>query len=229
MRKSGKVLLAFAVLFFGGLILSGEGFAWGDAIGMTGLFVGLPVWFAIRSSERGKPRTWPYVIAVFFAAVIVSMYLPEKTAVEVVAQQPTPAMTVEPTRTPEPTSTPTATPTPEPTATPAPGESRETAYVLTVDEFVKEIKKNKKAAAEKYNGKYVELTGKITDISVIGDSITGYYVYGKRLGKGLNITCWVYDSISLDLFTGKKATFQGIVREITTVHNTELGECVIIK
>lgn len=99
-------------------------------------------------------------------------------------------------------------------------------YSVSASDFAKEIKKNKSSAAKKYNGKCIEITGEITDISK-HSSMTGYYVCGKRGGSGLKVTCWVDAKNDTELSVGNTATFQGIVREVTTANNTEIGECII--
>ena len=65
-----------------------------------------------------------------------------------------------------------------------------------------------------------------TDISD-GGIMTGYYVYGKRGDSGLKITCWVDDANDTGLRVGEAATFEGVVREVTTVNNTEIALCLI--
>lgn len=249
MRKSTLLVLFSIVLFFGGGVLSSKTDRIGIMMAIAAVMICLPMAYIVRSNEKGKPKKWPYFFVVMSALFILTGFLPSESNVnqnnintptpEAVATLAPAMTTIEPNIIPtvepkilpttEPTIMPTAEQTPQPTIEPGPGETREMAYVLTVNEFVKEIMKNKEAAAKKYNGKYVELTGKITDISTVGKKLTGYYVNGKKGGSGLKITCWVSDSISLSLFTGSKATFRGIVREITTVNNTEIGECEIIK
>ena len=56
----------------------------------------------------------------------------------------------------------------------------------------------------------------------------GYYLYGKRGEDGLKITCWINEDKQLTS-VGKTETFLGVVREITIVNNTEIGDCIIVE
>jgi hypothetical protein len=106
------------------------------------------------------------------------------------------------------------------------GESSANPIVISVDELVSEINTDIDAAKAKYNGKWVEITGKITFVS---DSagMTGYYLHGEKGEEGLKITCWVYDENAVNLSVGDTATFLGAMREVTTFNNTEIGDCVV--
>lgn len=99
-------------------------------------------------------------------------------------------------------------------------------YIVTVEELVKEIDSDIEAAKEKYNGKWIEITGTITYISGEGEFV-GYYLYGERGKDGLKITCWVEGEESNLLKVGDEVTFIGAVREITIVNNTEIGLCAV--
>ena len=57
--------------------------------------------------------------------------------------------------------------------------------------------------------------------------MTGYYLHGEKGGEGLKITCWVYDENAVNLSVGDTATFVGAMREVTTVNNTEVGDCIV--
>ena len=102
----------------------------------------------------------------------------------------------------------------------------EVAYSVSVSELVNEIKKDKTAAGEKYNGQWIEITGKVTYISESA-GMTGYYLWGERGGNGLNITCWVDEADDIGLSVGDTVTFIGAMREVSTFNNTEIGLCVI--
>lgn len=102
----------------------------------------------------------------------------------------------------------------------------EIAYSLSISELVAEINKDKDLAGEKYNGQWIEITGTVTYISD-GGIMTGYYLWGERAGSGLNITCWVDEADDTDLSVGDTVTFIGVMREISTFNNTEIGLCVI--
>jgi hypothetical protein len=47
-------------------------------------------------------------------------------------------------------------------------------YKLTVDEFVEDYKKNQIGADQKYKGKVIQLTGKVSDIGKL--PLAGYYI-----------------------------------------------------
>lgn len=106
------------------------------------------------------------------------------------------------------------------------GESSANPIVISVADLVKEINADIDAAKEMYNGKWVEISGKVTYISESA-GMTGYYLHGEKGGNGLKITCWVYDENAVNLSVGDSVTFVGAMREISTVNNTEIGLCVL--
>ena len=57
--------------------------------------------------------------------------------------------------------------------------------------------------------------------------MTGYYLWGEQGGTGLNITCWVDETDDIGLSVGDTVTFIGVMREVSTFNNTEIGLCVI--
>ena len=61
-----------------------------------------------------------------------------------------------------------------------------------------------------------------------GGAMCGYYLYGKRGDEGLKITCWIENDMT-QASVGQTKTFLGIVREVTTVNNTEIGKCKIVE
>lgn len=99
---------------------------------------------------------------------------------------------------------------------------------VTVSELVAEINADIDAAKDKYNGKWIKITGKVTQV-VDGGIMTGYYLYGKRGDSGLRIVCWRDGDIYKGAMVGNTFTFVGQVREITTFNATEIGDCTIIK
>ena len=101
-------------------------------------------------------------------------------------------------------------------------------FVLTSDELAAEINADITAAKEKYNNKWVQITGEISDTSD-GGVCYGYYIYGKRGGSGLRIVCWCDDGPYSGSVIGDMQTFLGQLREVTTVNATEIGDCKIIK
>ena len=111
------------------------------------------------------------------------------------------------------------------------GSSKNNPYVLTVTELVKEIETDINTAKAKYNGKWVKITGEITDTSS-GGGIYGYYLYGKRITtgySGLRIICWCDNGPYSGSVLGDTQTFLGQIREITTFNATEIGDCEIVK
>lgn len=110
------------------------------------------------------------------------------------------------------------------------GSSRMKPYKLTAQELATEINSNIDAAKAKYNGKWVQITGKVTDYSrYSSDNLSGYYLYGKYGGEGLKIVCW-QNKGALKQFdkVGDTCTCIGQVREVTTVNSTEIVNCEII-
>lgn len=124
------------------------------------------------------------------------------------------------------TTTTTAKPTTTTTAPPAQG-TRGNPYIITAQELAKEINSDIDAAKEKYNGKWVKITGKITDFSD-GGIIYGYYLYGKKGASGLRIVCWC-DNQHKGSMIGSTYTFVGQLREVTTFNATEIGDCEVVK
>ena len=107
------------------------------------------------------------------------------------------------------------------------GGSKDNPFVLTADELADEIMDDIDAAKEKYNDKWVMITGTITDTSD-GGIMYGYYLYGERATTGytgLRIMCWCDDGPYSGSVIGDTQTFVGILREITTVNVTEIAEC----
>lgn len=100
------------------------------------------------------------------------------------------------------------------------------AYCVSVSDLVAEINKDIDAAAKKYNGQWIEITGTVTYISEY-DGMTGYYLLGKKGDSGLKIACWVDETDDTGLDIGETATFFGAMREVTLATNTEIGLCII--
>ena len=111
-----------------------------------------------------------------------------------------------------------------------PGDSKDNPIVVTVEEFVNEINNDVDAAKLKYNEKWIEITGKVTDYSRYNsDSLSGFYLYGDYGDDKLRVVCW-QNKGELKPFEkiGDTCTCTGIVREVTTVNATEIGDCVIV-
>jgi Ca2+/Na+ antiporter len=113
---------------------------------------------------------------------------------------------------------------------PEPGNRSKYPIIVTVEEFVDEINADIESAKDKYNGKWVEITGRVTDYSRYNSSsLSGYYLYGEYGDEGLRIVCWQNKGAELQ-FTkvGCMCTCTGLVREITTANATEIGDCRIV-
>lgn len=97
--------------------------------------------------------------------------------------------------------------------------------IVDSDTFVAELENDIEKAAEKYNGKKVEISGTVNSISD-GGIMYGYYVHSERDAKGIRVVCWV-DSEKPLLKVGDEATFVGYVREVSASSITEIGMCEI--
>ena len=107
-------------------------------------------------------------------------------------------------------------------------ENESDTLVVTVEELVKDIESDIDAAKEKYNGKTIQITGKVLSAYNVA-GMTSFYLYGTKGGSSLRIICWVnYEVLKPFDYTGETHTFIGQVREITTVNATEIGDCWII-
>ena len=107
------------------------------------------------------------------------------------------------------------------------GETKVNPIVVDVDTLVEEINTDIEGAKEKYNGKWVEITGEIVNHYTVA-GMTGYYLYGDRGNTGLRIICWRDGEPYSGAMLGETFTFIGIMREVTTFNATEIGECEII-
>lgn len=108
-----------------------------------------------------------------------------------------------------------------------PGNSSPYPIVVTMDDFVSEIKQDKFAAGLKYDDKWIQITGTVSAI-VDGGDMYGYYIYGGRYDEGLKIICWVYGDEKVASIADT-VTFKGLVREITTVNVTEITYCTVVE
>lgn len=109
------------------------------------------------------------------------------------------------------------------------GSAKENPFVLTADELAAEINADIDAAKAKYNGKWVKITGTVTDYSrYSADDLSGYYLYGNYGVEGLRIVCWQNKGAwKQNEKIGDVCTCVGQVREITTFNATEIGDCEI--
>lgn len=110
------------------------------------------------------------------------------------------------------------------------GETKDNPFVLKAEELAAEIEQDIDAAKEKYNNKWVKITGTISDTSD-GGIMYGYYLYGKKSTSGytgLRIMCWCEDGPYSGAVIGDTKTFLGQLREVTTFNVTEIGDCEIV-
>lgn len=108
------------------------------------------------------------------------------------------------------------------------GSDKQCPYVLTVEDFYEELSKDFQSASQKYSGKWIKITGKITDTSDAG----GYYIYGKKTTTGYNdmrIICRCIDSSYSSIAVGNTKTFLGFIKNITKGDPIEIGGCEIVK
>lgn len=108
-----------------------------------------------------------------------------------------------------------------------PGETKDNPIVITVDVLVEEINADIDSAKEKYNGKWIQITGDVVSYYTVA-GMTGYYLYGDRGVSGLRIICWCDGDPYKSTMLGEIYTFVGIMREVTTFNATEIGECEIV-
>lgn len=192
-------------------------------------FLVLPVvWLILFIAKKNRKHIGKAIIICFVAFIINGIAIGEmgetKEETNVVTH-------TEETQTPVPVEQPTKTPTP--TATPElvkePGSSRSNPIVVTVSQFASEINSNADAAKTKYNGKWVQISGKVLSAHNVA-GMTSFYLHGEKGGSGLRIVCWVNEEVLKPFdYRGETHTFTGQVREVTTVNATEIGDCKIIE
>lgn len=102
------------------------------------------------------------------------------------------------------------------------GTSSDSPLDMDVKKFYQAICNGK---FDDYDGRYVQLTGKVTYISSYSDMI-GYYLYGK---KGQGVCCWVYSFQTKEQLAnvGDTVTFVGKVQNEGDRH-VELTYCKLI-
>jgi len=110
-----------------------------------------------------------------------------------------------------------------------PGDSRTNPIVVTVSQFANEINSNTDTTKTKYNGKWVQITGKVLSAHNVA-GMTSFYLHGEKGGSGLRIVCWVNKEVLKPFdYRGETHTFIGQVREVSTANSTEIGNCEIIE
>ena len=109
-----------------------------------------------------------------------------------------------------------------------PGENWRNPIIVTVEEFANEIKADISAASDKYNGKWIQITGRVTDYSRYNSSsLSGYYLYGKYAQEGLRVVCWQNKKAEQQfLYVGRMCVCIGKVSELS-ISTTELVNCDI--
>ena len=106
--------------------------------------------------------------------------------------------------------------------------TKENPGKVTVSGLAAEIKSDIAAAGKKYDGKWIEITGKVKSVHDVG-GMSAYYLYGVRGKEGLRIVCWCDGSVmNASEVVGKTLTFLGQMREVTTFNTTDIGDCQII-
>ena len=108
------------------------------------------------------------------------------------------------------------------------GTSAENPIVITAEDLAVEIESDIDEAKVKFNGKWVKITGVITDTSD-GGVVYGYYLYGKKATSGYNglrIMCWCEDGPYSGSVLGDTQTFLGQILEVTNVNVTEIVDCI---
>ena len=111
----------------------------------------------------------------------------------------------------------------------APLGSSSNPIVVTSSQFANEIKSNTDTTKTKYNGKWVQITGKVLSAHNVA-GMTSFYLHGEKGGSGLRVVCWVNEEVLKPFdYRGETHTFIGQVREVSTVNSTEIGNCEIIE
>ena len=165
------------------------------------------------------------VLAVLICTTALLLTGCEEESVTETSEQETTSDEVVETSEPVPTVTPT--PTEEPVK--EPGSSRNNPIVVTSSQFANEIKSNTDTAKTKYNGKWVQITGKVLSAHDVA-GMTSFYLYGEKGGSGLKVVCWINEEVLKPFdYKGETHTFIGQVREVSTANSTEIGNCKIIE
>lgn len=109
------------------------------------------------------------------------------------------------------------------------GSSRSNPIIVTTSQFVNEINSNIDNAKERYNGKWIQITGEVNSVHNVA-GMTSFYLYGEKGGSGLKIVSWVNkEELKPFDYKGETHTFLGQVREVSTVNSTEIGNCEIVE
>ena len=188
-------------------------------------FLVLPVvWLILVIAKKNRKHIGKAIIICFIGFIINGIAIGElgetKEKTNVVAP-------VEETQKPVPVEETTPTSTPEPVK--EPGSSRSTPIVVTASQLANEINSNTDTAKTKYNGKWVQITGKVLSAHNVA-GMTSFYLHGEKGGSGLKVVCWVNEEVLKPFdYRGETHAFIGQVREVSAVNSTEIGNCEIIE
>ena len=191
--------------------------------------VALPVvWLVLLIKKKNRKHIGKAIIICVICYIINGIAIGQLSETKEEAKIVT---STEETKTPvlveQPTKTPTPTATPEPIK--EPGSSRSNPIVVNASQFANEINSSTDVAKTKYNGKWVQITGKVLSAHNVA-GMTSFYLHGEKGGSGLRIVCWVNEKVLKPFdYRGETHTFIGQVREVTTVNATEIGDCEIVE
>ena len=196
-------------------------------------FLMLPVvWLVLLIAKKNRKHIGKAIIICFIGFIINGIAIGElgetsneTNVVTSTEETQTPVQIEQSTSGPAPTTTPDATPEP----VKEPGSSRSNPIVVAASQFANEINSNTDAAKTRYNGKWVQITGKVLSAHNVA-GMTSFYLYGERGGSGLKIVCWANKEVLKPFdYRGETHTFVGQVREVSTANSTEIGNCEIIE
>ncbi len=111
------------------------------------------------------------------------------------------------------------------------GSDKYHPYILTVEEFSNELLTDFQAASEKYDGKWVKITGRVLDTSDAG-TMYCYYIYGEEITtgyRGMRIICWCDDGPYSGSDMGSMRTFLGFVSIESSSDPIYVGGCEITR
>lgn len=198
-------------------------------------FLVLPVvWLILLIAKKNRKHIGKAIIICFIGFIINGIAIGELgetsdetnivTSTEVTAEPIKEAEKTPETKTSEPVSE-----VKEEKPVAALGSSRSNPIVVTTSQLVNEITSNTDAAKAKYNGKWVQITGKVLSAHNVA-GMTSFYLHGEKGGSSLKIVCWVNEEVLKPFdYKGETHTFIGQVREVSTANSTEIGNCEIIE
>lgn len=106
--------------------------------------------------------------------------------------------------------------------------TKENPGKVTIEQLVSEINANIDAAKAKYNGQWIEITGKVLDADNVA-GMTRFCIYENTGVDNFRIVCWINEEVLKPFdYQGDTVVFLGQMREITTFNATEIGDCQII-